>query len=123
MKLGQKYSFKDKNGNEREVIWMQSVLDMERYFNHNVFCSYSGFSLVKEDELGAIWDRLDKVTHNKINKTQYINGRNPIEYFNNNIPQQVIDELDDEQNSFLPAQFQFVRLLDGRVISGEMGEY
>ena len=137
MKLGQKYSFKDENGNEREVLWMESVLDMKRYFTHNVFCPYSGFSLVKESELTDIWDRLDTVIHEKINKVCYIDGRNPIEkseliyissgafkkgleifsdYLDSKMPQEVIDEIDGGQNSYLPAQFQYVRLIDGTIL-------
>lgn len=122
MKLGQKYIFKDENENEREVVWMESVLDMKRYFTHNVFCPVSGFSLVKENELSSIWDRLDISIHNQINKVCYIDGCNLIErsqltvvpyqglemfseYLNREMPQEVIDEITDEENSFLPAQF------------------
>lgn len=74
MKVGQKYSFIDKNGNERETIWMESILDMRRYFTHNVFCPFSGFSLVKENELNKIWDRLDLAIHKQINKASYLDN-------------------------------------------------
>ena len=130
MKVGQKYSFIDKNGNERETIWMESILDMRRYFTHNVFCPFSGFSLVKENELNKIWDRLDVAIHKQINKASYLDNGDQIiffdhsrkglehlnNYLNSKAPEQVLWEIEDEQNSFLPPQFQFVTLNDGTVL-------
>lgn len=35
--------------------WIESVLDMQRYFNNNVYCPDTGFSLSKKQNYEELW--------------------------------------------------------------------
>ena len=59
MRIGEKYLYKDRNGNYQKSIWIESCLDMARYFNDNVLCPNTGFSLVDSSRLKILWKDLD----------------------------------------------------------------
>lgn len=55
MKIGDKYQFKNSRGEMETRTWIESVLDMQRYFDDNVYCPDTGFRLSKKDKYEDLW--------------------------------------------------------------------
>lgn len=76
MKLGQHYIYKDRQGRDQEKIWIESVLDLQRYFDENVYCIDSGFCLAKGRNFPKLWKTVDSRIQKLLKVSDKVKGIN-----------------------------------------------